>query len=166
MEQWKYILNLAEKLCEENKEEEAMTLLKQYLHEEPDRAEIHNKIACLYLYSFQKNKEAIEYFNWSIKFNPTFVPALFNLAYLYHKTNEQYKAIDLLKRALAGKNADRPEILYRMGQCYEALYDWTQAANAYRQAILECIDSWNSSSLEESLERVKRKKWMKLINLK
>lgn len=164
MEQWKYILNLAEKLCEESKEEEAMTLLKQYLYEEPDCAPVLSQIGCLYLYSFQKNKEAIAYFEWSIKFDSNYVPALFNLAYLYHKMNEQLKAIDLLNRALNGKDADRPEILFRMGQCYEALCDWTLASNTYKKAMMESVDNWQCSSIEDSLVRVRRKKWMRIIN--
>jgi len=115
--------NLAKKLKEEGKFEEAIKEYKASIKSNPNNPKTYYRVGQLYL-KMDKYDEAIEYFGLSLKIDPSRGDCYKNLANAYIAKGEKDKAIATCERALT--NTDDIKIKDELKKLSQQLIDESQ----------------------------------------
>lgn len=105
-------------------------------------------VEALELENYQRYEEAESKYIEILKWEQNQPEILFNLGMLYYKTNRYQQALDLLLRSLGLKPTKVPHLYYySIGQVLEKIGAFSQAIQAYQQAIAlesKCVDAYNN----------------------
>lgn len=119
----------------------------------PEYADLHYHLSCVYQ-RLNRLDEAIEEAERSIRINPRYVNALIQLARLYGQTNQEHKAIDRLRAALAAGAANYPDVHYMLANLYKKSGDLDGARQHYTKALRL---NPNYKEARDALEELSRK---------
>jgi tetratricopeptide (TPR) repeat protein len=150
----------AEKLFEEQRIDEAKRILEGLLEEEPGYAKAHNHLGWMYFYHENEEKKAEMHLNYSVLFEPSYAPAYLHLACLYIRKSEYKKAMEILEKGLEAKDANKVSIYEMIGQCYEAMEEYSTAIRHYKSALRFSLNEWEASSIESNIKRTRKKRLM------
>lgn len=100
--------------------EEAIKLLKEQIHAEPNHAFAHNDLGVLLFPNVQTQQQAIQHVEQALSLNPIDVSILKNLAKIYHFVGKDTEASNILA-SLLDNQPDNLEIISEMAEIYTFL---------------------------------------------
>ena len=113
---------------------EAIETLKDLIEEVPDSLYYYNRLAAV-LEGFGQLSAAIDYYEQYLQRQPGDATAHFNIALLYKKTKQYFKALNAYEQAIA-QNIDGIEEVYsNMGVLFSEMRQRDKARDMYERAI-------------------------------
>lgn len=159
MEKIKWIeeyLDHALELCWIEGSERAIKLLDRLLYEEPGYGRLHQTLGIIY-FNAEEIKQAEVHFRMAIRFNTELAESYNYLGSILRQDERHDEAIEICKKGLTAKQANKSKLLESVGQSYELKKKYSKAIRSYREALSYSAELWECKVLEENIKRCKRK---------
>lgn len=147
----------ADNLIDENKIQEAKSVLLDLLNEYPDYGRAHNHLGWLYSVKFNNHIKAKKHLELALKFSPDYQGVYANYVYLLLEMNQYDALIDFGNNHVNNGVADAGTIYNKMAQAYELKGAYLQAYKHYKLAVKGAINNQFIEELYASINRLKSK---------
>lgn len=136
---------------------EGKKLLEEILEQEPGYGRAHNHLGWVYYAKLDDYAKAEYHFKLAIKFADTYPAAYMNLTYLLNYLNRYTDLVAHVAIALKVEGTVKSVLYNELGKAHEINGNYTEAANAYKNAIRFSLNKEEMDALNENLSRVKNK---------
>jgi len=136
----------------------ALQLLNAIIAEDPFYARAHYQLGKLYYYEVNDYQAAGYHFKTCAELDPSFPDVYcYYLSLLVFLNME--KQVSIVKDKALTIPGVCPACIYNLAGLFaEKKKDWTNAGEAYRNALMEATSKHEKDNIEQSIERVKEKK--------
>jgi tetratricopeptide (TPR) repeat protein len=135
-----------------------LAILYNLLYEEPGYGRLHNHLGWAHLYHTEDLDRAELHLKAAIKFDAENDAAYIHLGNLYIQKEKFKEAIGILDKGAGQPLANKARMLELKGQCYERLKKYRRAGKAYKNAMLESADTFQTRVISLSIERCEMKR--------
>ncbi len=141
--------------------------LKEIIENDPFYARAHFQLGKIYYYEINDYQTAGYHFKTCMELEPTFPDNYFHYLQLVVFLNMEKPVNIIAEKALNIPGVDSAAIYDQQGLFFEKGKNWAKALTAYQQAFIEVTDKYQKEEIEESLSRVKAKKYsgVKFVNI-
>lgn len=137
--------------------EPALKLLDRLLYEEPGYSRLHYTLCMIYFSYADDVKLAESHFRMAITFDAKFAEPYSYLGELLSRDERLDEAIEIYRKGLDAKHADKSNLLTGVGKAYELKKKYRKAITHYKDALSYSAELWNCLVLEANIKRCKRK---------
>ena len=144
-EKTEYILQKASQAHREGRLAEAEKGYSKILKRKPGWVEVLNALATVYLDQSQP-EQAMRFFRKAAALNPSFLPAVYNLAWLKQRENDHKGAISIY-RSMLEKHPDNGLVWNNLGVAYRETGTPDEALNCFEKAVKFApgmAEAWNN----------------------
>ena len=136
----------------------ALQLLNEIITNDPLYARAHYQLGKIYFYEISDYQAAGYHFKTCAELEPQFPDVYYHYLRLlvFLNMEKQFKLVS--DRALKVPGVNYASVYNLIGLFAERKREWTDAIDAYRNALLEATRKDEKDNLQESIERVKEKK--------
>jgi predicted Zn-dependent protease len=155
----------AEQMFYENRVEEGLERLNNLLYEEPGYGNLHNHLGWAYLYYSADSERAELHLKMAVRFAESFPAPYLHLGALYVRLGRYNEAIHWLKLGLTKHQPNRIAFLQNIAQAYELQGKWSEAIQAYKEAMMNSVVEHEVANLNAGIKRCRKKRWTMLLKV-
>lgn len=135
----------------------AKRVLEQLLEEYPEHSEGHHLLGKIYAEQLKRYDQAAEHYTIAINYAPTYHEPYISYLTLLKLLGRGKEMLKMADKAEKIQNMDKGIMAKFRGEAYEIMLELDIACRHYEEAILHSRNNDDIESLEESIDRLRKK---------
>ena len=152
------VIEEAERAIDACEYRQAERMLLSALHEEPGYAKLHFNLGWLYESELEEFELAAIHYWHATRFDPSMSQAWWYLIDLLINEKRYKELLVVIQEGLKIEEVKKCNLYNGLGIYHESQKEYSKALSNYKNALLETVDEYQTSSLNKSIKRVRNKR--------